>query len=92
MPTKTPSETDVLIEDSQRYLYRGGHWTTEHGMRVSHAESQRMTMRFYELHGRSPRLEPAPVKRTSRARKAQVDAKTQALRAAIARATAKKKR
>jgi len=91
MPTKTPSDIDILIEDSQRFLFRGGHWTTEHGMRVPHAESQRMTMRFYELHGRSPRLEPAPVKRTSRTRKVQADAKSQALRAAIARATTKKR-
>ncbi|MEM1029665.1 MAG: hypothetical protein AAGN82_04905 [Myxococcota bacterium] len=85
------SDTDVLVENSQRFLYRGGHWTTEHGMRVSHAESQRMTMRFYELNGRSPRLEPVPVKRTVAARKTKSDAKAQALRAAIAKATANKR-
>jgi len=90
MPTKIPSDIDVIVENSQRFLYRGGHWTTEHGMRVSHAESQRMTMRFYEIHGRSPRIEPPPAKRTSAARKAKVDAKSQALRAAIARATKKR--
>ena len=51
---------DHLVEDGEPYVYRNGVWTDQQGMRVSLSKSQEMTMRFYEMHGRSPRVEPKP--------------------------------
>lgn len=83
-------EPDQLIVDEESYEYRNGTWTNTTGMLVSLTRSQRMTMRFFELHGRSPKVEPK-VKRRRAPRGKKAEAKAAALRAAIAKATARKR-
>jgi len=83
---------DELVEDGERYEYQLGVWTNGSGMRCSLAKSQNMTMKFYELHGRSPRVEPKPKpapRANSKAAKA-AKAKAEAVREAIAKAVAAK--
>lgn len=80
---------DELVEDGEQYFYRNGRWTNEQGMCVSLTRSQQMTMKFYELHGRSPKVEPKKPKTRKRATK-KTQAKTDALRAAIAKAQGNK--
>jgi hypothetical protein len=79
---------DQMVENGEPYIYRNGVWTDQAGMRVSLSKSQEMTMRFYELHGRSPRLEPKP--KPARARTKAAQAKAATLRAAIEKAQATK--
>ena len=83
----TRFKPDELVDEGERYAYQDGVWTNEAGMRVSLVRSQRMTMRFYQLNGRAPRVEPKvapPPRPNSKAAKAKVAA----LRAAIAKAQA----
>jgi len=80
---------DELVEDGEQYYYRNGRWTNAQGMCVSLTRSQEMTMKFYALHGRSPKVEPKP-KKAKRKTKAKAKKQTDALRAAIAKAQPKK--
>jgi hypothetical protein len=82
-------EPDQLVENGKQYVYRNGVWTDTAGMRVPLSRSQDMTMRFYEAHGRSPRVEPKP-KPAPRANSKAALAKAAAVRAAIAKANAGK--
>jgi hypothetical protein len=87
-----PFKPDQLVEDGEQYEYQQGVWTDRAGMRVSLTRSQTMTMRFYELHGRSPIIEPKPKpapRANSKAAKA-AKAKADAVRGAIAKALAAK--
>jgi hypothetical protein len=76
---------DQLVDDGERYVYQDGVWTNEAGMRVSLVRSQRMTMKFYEQHGRAPHTEPKAVPQPRPGTKA-AKAKAATLRAAIAKA------
>lgn len=76
---------DTLVIDNERYDYRNGTWTNTNGMVVSLTRSQRMTMDFFAIHGRAPKVEPKPKRRTARSRAK----KATMLRAAIAKAVRK---
>lgn len=80
---------DQLLENGERFYYRGGNWTDRAGMRVSIVRSQQMTMKFYAEHGREPLLEPVPKPQPRAGSKAAL-AKASALRSAIAKAVAAK--
>ena len=82
-------EPDQLVEDGEKFDYQAGVWTDKAGMRVSLDRSQEMTMRFYELHGRTPNVEPKP-KPAPRANSKAAREKAAALRGAIAKALAAK--
>ncbi|MEZ4446850.1 MAG: hypothetical protein R3B72_47665 [Polyangiaceae bacterium] len=78
---------DQLQEGDEAFYYRNGNWTHRSGMCVSATQSQRLTMLFYEQNGRAPKREPDPPKPLRGGRE---DAKAQAIRAALAKALAKK--
>jgi hypothetical protein len=82
-------EPDQFVEDDETFEYQAGVWTRMGGMRLSLKDSQAMTMRFYELHGRSPIIEPKP-KAAPRANSKKAKVKAAAVRDAIAKALAAK--
>ncbi|MBI5490653.1 MAG: hypothetical protein HY905_25185 [Deltaproteobacteria bacterium] len=55
---------DQLVHNGQSFVYRDKHWTTPTGYRVSTSDGQRLTVAFYEKHGRVPGS-PPPSKRTT---------------------------
>jgi hypothetical protein len=56
---------DQLVVNGQSFVYRDKHWTTPTGYRVSTSDGQRLTVAFYEKHGRVPGT-PPPSKRPAR--------------------------
>ncbi|MBI5502219.1 MAG: hypothetical protein HY907_18390 [Deltaproteobacteria bacterium] len=56
---------DQLVVNGQSFVYRDKHWTTPTGYRVSTSDGQRLTVAFYEKHGRVPGS-PPPSKRAAR--------------------------
>ena len=53
---------DQLVHNGQSFVYRDRHWTTPTGYRVSTSDGQRLTVAFFEKHGRVPGS-PPPSKR-----------------------------
>ncbi len=80
---------DELIDEGETFFYRDGQWSNAAGMCVSITRSQQMTMRFYEMHGRSPTLAPKP-KPKPRANSKAARAKADAVRSALSKALAAK--
>jgi hypothetical protein len=65
---------DQLVVNGQEYVFRDRCWTTPTGYRVSTSDGQRLTLAFYEKHGRTPGA-PPPVKHPGPAPKRQVQAR-----------------
>ena len=51
---------DQFVHNGQAYVYRDRHWTTPTGYRVSTSDGQRLTLAFYEKHGRVPKVAAVP--------------------------------
>ena len=49
---------DQLVHNGQPFVYRDRHWTTPTGYRVSTSDGQRLTVAFFEKHGRVPGSPP----------------------------------
>ena len=54
------SSLDHFVHNGQAYVYRDRHWTTPTGYRVSTSDGQKLTLAFYEKHGRVPKVAPVP--------------------------------
>jgi hypothetical protein len=80
---------DELEDNEETFYYRDNRWSNGAGLCVSITRSQQMTMRFYELHGRSPKAQPKP-KPKPRANSKAAKAKAEAVRSAVAKALAAK--
>ena len=51
---------DQLVHNGQPFVYRDRHWTTPTGYRLTTSDGQRLTVAFFEKHGRVPGLLPPP--------------------------------
>jgi hypothetical protein len=60
---------DQFVLNGQSFVYRDKHWTTPTGYRVSTSDGQRLTIAFYEKHGRVPGAIPVPATRRPAARR-----------------------
>ena len=81
-----PAHHDSLSQDGDDYIYKDGTWVNKLGYLVATNVAQRLTLRFFEQHGRPP-SSPKSVRRLRRSTKAEL-ARAKVLRAAISKALA----